>query len=292
VAGALASSFDVSQVVTKAPGHAVEVAYEAAGNRVDVVAVLGGDGTVNEVANGLALSPVPMGIIPGGGADVFARSLGIPKDTTLATDLFLHSARDVPRRVSLGRVRFEPHDADDGRYFVANCGVGFDAAIVRSVEQNQRTKRRFGDWYFVWTGLRQFFAGFDRREPHLEIWWGEGGATGGHDDELFLAIVQNTSPYTYLGNRAIRLCPDATLDGGLDCFAVKTMRTRTILPILLSAFGRARGVSRSEVAYIQDQRRIRIRSDQPMPAQVDGEFIGERNDLVVESVPDALSLFC
>ena len=123
----------------------MEVAYEAAGSGIDVVAVLGGDGTVNEVANGLARTAVPMGIIPGGGADVFARALGIPKDAMLATDLFIRSAREPPRRVSLGYVRSEPHDADEGRYFVANCGIGFDAAIVRSVEQNQRTKRRFGD---------------------------------------------------------------------------------------------------------------------------------------------------
>jgi diacylglycerol kinase family enzyme len=169
--------------------------------------------------------------------------------------------------------------------------MGFDAAIVRSVESKPSVKRRIGDWYFVWVGLKLFFArGFDRHKPHVSLEW--GGQLEERRDGLFLAIVQNTTPYTFLGRHALRLCPDARLDGRLDCFAVGTMRTGTVLPLVLSAFGSGRRVNDRHVTYIRDRDQFRIRSDVPLPAQVDGEYIGEQTDLLVESVPDALSVIC
>jgi diacylglycerol kinase family enzyme len=261
---------------------------------VDVVAVLGGDGTVNEAVNGLIGRQVPLAIVPGGGADVFARSLGIPKDAAAAAALVTarSGSDDPPRRVPLGRV-VSPSLSEGqlARYFVANCGMGFDAAIVRSVESRPRLKRRLGDWYFVAAGLRLFFGGgFDRRTPHVELTW--GSRPDERKDGLFLAIVQNTTPFTFLGRRAIRLCPEARLDAGLDCFAVDTMRASVILPIVVSAFGSGRRVSGRHVTYVRDRMELRIRSDEPLPAQMDGEYIGEHSDLRVASVPDALSVVC
>jgi diacylglycerol kinase family enzyme len=261
---------------------------------VDVVAALGGDGTVNEVANALAGTPTPLGIVPGGGADVFARSLGIPKDVRDAAALLAGDPGRArkQRRVPLGRV--VSTDGPEGlvrRYFVANCGMGFDAAIVRSVERRPQIKRLIGDWFFVVVGLRLFFfGGFDRRRPYVHVAWGEQPAE--RNDRVFLAIVQNTSPYTYLGRRRLRLCPDARLDAGLDCFAIDSLRAGTVLPIVLSAFGSARRVTDRHVTYVRDRKQFTITSDRPMPAQVDGEYIGERSALVVEWVPDALSVLC
>jgi diacylglycerol kinase family enzyme len=185
-----------------------------------------------------------------------------------------------PHRVPLGRA--------DGRFFTTNLGIGFDGAVVRRVQRRQRLKKQVGEWYFVWTAVRLFSWGYDRRVPRVRVAWG-------HELEQertaqYLAIVQNTTPYTFLGGHGLRLCPDATLEGGLDCFSVDTMRLRSILPIVASAFGSGGHARSSHVAYLKDQRRILIRSDEPLPVQMDGEFLGERTQVLVESVPEALSV--
>jgi diacylglycerol kinase family enzyme len=242
------------------------------------VAAMGGDGTVNEVANGLAGTDSALAIIPAGMANVFARSLGLPHDPVEATGWLLENAGLPPRQVPLGRV--------GGRFFTVSCGVGFDAAIVREVERRQRAKKRGGEWFFVRTGLRVFFRVYDRRRPHLHLSWGSGP-----DEEregLFLAIVQNTTPYTFLGQRDLRLCPDAVLEDGLDCIALDSLKARVTIPVVLSGFGSGRHVRRKHVTYVKAQPQFRIRCDEPLPVQVDGEFIGEHADLTVESVPDAL----
>jgi diacylglycerol kinase family enzyme len=282
IADALSGAFKVEEVSTERPGHAIELAGEAVLDGVEIVAALGGDGTVNEVANGLAGTDVPMAIVPGGMANVFSRSLGLPNDAVAATRILVNNAKGPPRWVTLGIV--------GGRYFTSNCGVGLDAAIVRRVEEHQRAKKRGGDWFFVWTGLRVFFAGFDRRTPRVRLAWGENLE---HErDGLFLAIIQNTSPYTYLGKRPMRLCPSAELDGGLDCIALDSLRTQVALPVVLSSFGRAEHVTKPHVVHLMDQRRIAVTCDVSLPVQMDGEYIGERDHVLVETVPNALSVIC
>lgn len=280
IAAALSAQFNLEQVETKNTGHATEITRQAVEDGVDVVVALGGDGTVNEVANGLAGSRVPLAVLPGGMANVFARSLGIPPDAVEATGLLLERADSLPRRVPLGRI--------GDRYFVANCGMGLDAAIVRAVERRQRAKRHGGDFFFVWTGLRVYFFGYGRRKPHLELSWGPNLEE--RRERLFLAIFQNVNPYTYLGERAMRLCPEADLDGGLDAFAVDTMRVRTILPTALKAFRAQPKIRGRHLLYLKDQPRFLVKSDQPMPVQMDGEFVGERDEVSIEWVPNALSV--
>jgi diacylglycerol kinase family enzyme len=270
----LCKTFDVDHIETKGPGHATEIAGRASVEGFDVVAVLGGDGTVNEVANGLAGTPSAMAVLPGGGANILSRALGLPRDLLAAAE---HVAeRDPgspPRRVALGRA--------DGRLFVSNCGIGLDAEIVRHVERWPDRKARIGAWYFVWKGVIVFFGRHERRTPHVRLRWGDGthDAVGG----MHLAIVQNLDPYTFLGRRPLRLCPQADVDGGLDCMALDTLATRTVLPVLLSAFGRARHTANRHVVMLTDRSLIRIECDQPMPFQMDGEFIGERTEVAAES---------
>src|SRR5207253_864929 len=167
-------------------------------------------GTVNEVANGLAGSHVPMAVLPGGGANILARGLGMPNDPVEATGVLLERLQHPPTRVPLGRI--------DDRWFVSNCGVGFDAAIVREVERRPGAKRRAGDWFFLWTGLRVFATGYDRRSPQVDLSWGP--ELEHHADGVFLAVVQNLSPYTFFGRRPMRLSPQADLQGGLDVLAM------------------------------------------------------------------------
>lgn len=280
IARALSAEFKLEEIQTTNQGHAIGVAREAAADGIEIVAAMGGDGTVNEVANGLAGTDSALAIIPAGLANVFARSLGLPNDPIEATGWLIENTKAVPLTVPMGRV--------NGRYFTVSCGVGFDAAVVREVERKQRAKRRGGEWFFVRTGARVFLRGFNRRTPRVRLSWGTGPDQ--RRDDLFLAIVQNTSPYTFLGRREMRLCPGATLHDHLEGIGLDTMRTSVTLRVVLSAFGSGRHVRHRHVFYVKAQREFDIRCDEPMPVQVDGEFIGEHADLIVQSVPDALNV--
>lgn len=279
----LSSRFEVTTATTEAAGHATELAGAASRSGDDLaVAVLGGDGTVNEAVNGLAGTPVPLAVLPGGGADVFARALGIPKEPEVAAALLAARSFRPSRLLPLGRI--SGGDQRPHRLFTSNCGMGFDAAIVRSVERRQGLKRVMGDWSFVLLGLRLFVAGYDRRCPHLELRTGAGAP---HRD-LYLVVVQNTSPFTFLGRRGLRLCPRAGFGRDLDAFGMDSMRARVLLPVLFSAFASARRIPGPHVVYEEDRVRLVVRADRPMPVQCDGEYLGERSEMVVESVPWAL----
>jgi YegS/Rv2252/BmrU family lipid kinase len=276
---ALASELKLEVVLTKRKDHATHLARGAVHEGIDLVIALGGDGTVNEVVNGLAGTPVPMAILPGGGTNVLARSLGIPEDTVEATGHLIANLQNEPRRVSVGRA--------EGRYFTFGCGIGLDGAIVRDVERRQRLKKTAGEWYYVWSGFR-IFAAVDKRVPSVAIRWGEDLQHG--RDGLFLAICQKTTPFTYLGRRQMRICPEANLDLGLDCLAIDRLDTRFVLRIVAQMFTSARHIQNRHVLYLHDQPRIEVTSLRTLPVEMDGEYIGDRDRLLLESVPDALSL--
>jgi diacylglycerol kinase family enzyme len=280
IARALASDARLEKVETKRQGHATHVARGAAHEGVDLVVVLGGDGTVNEVVQGLALSHTPLAVLPGGGANIFARGLGMPNDPIEATGWLIDRLDHAPTRIPLGRL--------DDRWFVSNCGVGFDAAIVRSVERRQFAKRVAGDAFFIWTALRVFFTGYDRRHPHITVSYGEDLAE--RRDDLFLTVVQKADPYTYLGERPMRLCPEVERAGGLDLIAVDRLRVTTTLRIALQSFGAAKHWGYRHVFALHDASALRIESDEPLPVQADGELIGDRTCVEIRCVPDALSI--
>jgi diacylglycerol kinase family enzyme len=280
IAKALSGGAKLEQVLTKRRGHATHVAQGAAHEGADLVVVLGGDGTVNEVLNGLAGSDVPMAVLPGGGANILARALGMPNDPVEATGVLLERLQRPPTRIPLGRV--------DGRYFVSNCGIGFDAAIVREVERRPGAKRVAGDAFFVWAALKVFFLKYDRRRPHLSVSWGRN--LEHRRDGVFMAIVQKADPFTYLGARAMRICPDVDRKAGLDMIGLTRMRTATTVRIALQTFASGKHVGNKHVLHLHDQQRVRIVSDRPMPLQADGEYLGQRTEFDIETVPDALSI--
>jgi diacylglycerol kinase family enzyme len=277
IAGALSAEFSVDLVETKARGHAIDLARDAAGRGLDLVVALGGDGTVNEVANGLAGTDTPMAVLPGGGANVFARSLGLPRDAVDATGALLERLHEEPRRVPLGRI--------SGRWFTTNCGIGVDAAIVRRVEGRQFAKRMAGELFFVWSTLRVLFSDFDRRVPHLRVTFDDG-----EPREAFTLFLQNVDPFTYFGDQPLRLCPEASLEDGLDAVALQTMRLLPVGRVLLRGFRSGRPLDRGAL-YGHDLGRIVVESDVPMPLQTDGEFVGEWERVEIESIPGALSLY-
>ena len=278
---ALSAEFVVELAETKGPGHAIELARQGVESGVSLVVALGGDGTVNEAANGLAGTDVPLAVVPAGGVNVFARSLRIPEDPVEATGRLLEDLDRHPRRINLGRV--------DGRYFLMSCGVGFDAAVVHRVEGHQHLKRAAGQAFFVWSALRTQFGGFGRRHPLVHLGWGDGAEEA--RDDLFTVIVQNASPFVYWGNLTFRFCPDASFERGLDAFALDRMRTATMIRVLLGALGSSgRHVRNRHVLSVEDRPRLEIRCDEPLPVQADGEYLGQRDHVVIESAPGALSV--
>src|SRR3989440_995177 len=157
---ALQGRYDWEAIDTQAQGHATELCHEAAEAGYDVVVAFGGDGTVNEVANGLAGTDTPLTCLPGGATNVYCRTLGIPQDVVDATEHLLRMADEfAPRRVDTGRV--------NGRHFVFSSGIGLDASVVERVDSHPRLKTRFGEWYFTWAALSTFNKRYLVRPPRV-----------------------------------------------------------------------------------------------------------------------------
>ena len=283
---ALSADHEVTVAETSRRGHATRLAQGAAASGVDVVAVLGGDGTLNEAANGLAGTRCALAPLPGGSTNVFARTIGLPNDPIEATGVLLDAlARGSIRRVGLGSV--------NGRYFLFHTGVGFDAAVVEQVERRSGLKRYAGHPLFVYAGFDTWIRHFDRTRPRFSVQFPDAGAggPGAVIDDGYLTIVLNTSPYTYLGNRPLDLAPEATLDRGLATVTVRTMAFTRFMPVILSALGRARMIRRSRwVEHRTDVEAVTVRAYGPVPYQVDGDHLGDAEVLDFRHEPEVLDL--
>jgi diacylglycerol kinase family enzyme len=280
IAKALAADHDVQVAETSRRGHATRLAQGAAADGVECVVVLGGDGTLNEAANGLAGSECALAVLPGGSTNVFARTIGVVNDPIEATgQLLVALAAKSVRKVGLGQV--------NGRYFLFHVGMGFDAAVVEQVEKRAGLKRYAGHPLFVYAGFATWFRHFDRSRPRFAV-RAEGSPVV---DDAYLAICLNSNPYTYLGNRPLNIAPEATLDRGLVMVCVRTMSFLPVLSIVASALGFGRPVRRRrKVSYSTDLERAVAIGHGPFPYQVDGDFLGETDRLEFRHEPAALSL--
>ena len=275
----LAQGNDVEVVETNRRGHATRFALDAARRGIDIVVGFGGDGTLNEVATGIAGSDTALGVLPGGSTNVFARTIGMPNDPVAAADLLAGgiAAGDL-RPIGLGRV--------NGRFFCFHTGIGFDAAVVAAVERRAGLKRWLGHPLFISAALSTWWRGYDRERPHFRLEAGEGRRL----DDGYFAIVLNTNPYTYLGNRPLDLSPAATLDRGLVVIAFSTLRVMPILRGLGSAL-RGGGVRTSEhLIEWTDVAALVAESPEPFPYQLDGDYLGDVTRLEFDHVPDAVRL--
>ncbi|MET0811326.1 MAG: diacylglycerol kinase family protein [Thermoleophilaceae bacterium] len=277
---ALQSRYSVEAINTEKRGHATQICREAAGEGYDVVVAFGGDGTVNEAANGLAGSETPLTALPGGSTNVWARTLGIPNDVVDATEHLLRIADEfVPRRVDLGRV--------NDRHFVFASGVGLDASVVERVDRHPRRKARYGAWYYSYAGVEIFTRRYLVHPPRVRV------HVGGRTLEGVTVIVQNSDPFTYFRKRPIRVADGAGISSGSLGVAVLRSATAlelpTLVPRLLS--GRATTVLRHRnVDSLGNLAGLRVEAleDRPFPVQVDGDYIGEYDEVEYAAVPGAL----
>ena len=168
----LSRNHHVELVETNRRGHATRFAHDAARRGVDVVVGFGGDGTLNEVATGIAGTDTALGALPGGSTNVFARTIGLPNDPLAAVELLANGidAGDL-RPIGLGQV--------NGRFFCFHTGVGYDAAVVATVEKRASLKRWLGHPLFITAALTTWATGYDRRHPHFRVRTERGSSTTG-----------------------------------------------------------------------------------------------------------------
>jgi diacylglycerol kinase family enzyme len=281
IAKALAADHEVEVAETSRRGHATRLAQGAAADGVECVDVLGGDGTLNEAANGLAGTSCALGVLPGGSTNVFARTIGMVNDPIEATGQLLSSlAAKSVERVGLGTV--------NGRYFLFHVGMGFDAAVVEQVEKRSSLKRYAGHPLFVYAGFATWFRHFDRKHAAVRL------SVEGHADvDAFLAICLNTNPYTYLGNRPLDIAPDAGLDRRLVLVGVQTMAFVPLLSIIASALKLGLPLQRQRrVTYLADLAGLTATAvdGRPFAYQVDGDHLGEVRSLVFRHEAEVLDL--
>jgi diacylglycerol kinase family enzyme len=276
---ALRGRYQVDAVDTESPAHATEVGRDAAQDGYDVVVAFGGDGTVNEAANGLAGSQTPLTCLPGGRTNVYCRMLGIPVDVVDATEHLLRMADDwQPRRADLGEV--------NERKFLFSAGVGLDASVVERVEAHPRLKARFGEWYYTATALRTFSRRYLFKPVQLEASVGGERVTG------VSVIVQNAAPYTFFGNIPVHMGEGASLDSG-DLAGVVLERASPIdIPTIIwrALSKHARFARHRQVHAFTGVNELHVHSldDRPLPLQVDGDYIGEAAEAVFGVVPAGL----
>jgi diacylglycerol kinase family enzyme len=282
VVHALQSRYDVEAVDTERRDHATQICREAAGEGYDLVVAFGGDGTVNEVANGLIGSGTALSCLPGGAANVFHRTLGIPNDVVDATEQLLRMADDFhPRRVDLGLV--------NGRAFVFSSGVGLDASVVERVDAHPRLKARLGEWYYSWAALSIFNRHYLVNPPRMRVTAGDQVVEG------VTAVIQSSDPFTYFGARPIRVSEDAGTDSGTLGMTVLRRATPldlpTLIPRLLSS--RASVVSRHrqvQPLHGVTEALVETIDGRPLPVQVDGDYIGRESSIRYEVAPQALTV--
>lgn len=266
---------------TSRRGHAARLARGAANGGTELVVALGGDGTLNETANGLVGTDAALATLPGGSTNVFARTIGLPNDPIEATGVLLESlAAGSIHPVGLGSA--------NGRYFLFHVGLGFDAAVVEQVEKRGTLKRWAGHPLFLYAAVDTWLRHYDRSRPRFSVTFGDGEVV----DDAYFGICMNTDPYTYLGNRPLHLAPSATLDTGLSMVTLRTLRLVSVARAGGSALARGSGLKSGrhmDVRHDLDEIVVRALGT-PLPHQVDGDYLGPIEELRIRHVPDALRL--
>jgi diacylglycerol kinase family enzyme len=282
VARGLDGLVDLNVAYTRYRGHARELAAAAT---EDLVIVLGGDGAINEVVNGLmdrtASATTPsLAAIPGGGGNVFARALGLPPNPVKATSRIADLlAAEQFRTIGLGL-------AGD-RFFTFSAGLGMDAEVVHDVEELRAKGRRESQALFVRAIVRRYYAGTDRRRPALTLERdGEPPLDG-----LFMSIVTNSAPWTYFRSRPLLPRPDPDFSSGLDVLTLSQLKISTILSAIgqmMCTPDRNRAPRGRHVATAQSLDSFTFQCHRPTAFHVDGEYLGEVESVKFQFVPRAL----
>jgi len=297
---ALSGVVDLDVERTEYRGHAREL---AAATAADLVIVHGGDGSINEVVNGVmgrGEGPIDLAaaaggggadlaagdgrpqiaVIPGGGANVLARALGVPLDAAAAI-------RQVREAIAAGRHRTIGLGLAADRYFTFSAGLGWDAEVVREVDRLRAQGHRESVTLFLQTMIRQYYRGTDRRRPALTLERdGEPPISG-----LFMTIITNRSPWTYVRDRPLLPVPNPDFNSGLDLLALQRLRLTTVFNAVgQMLYVRSRPPRGPGMVSILGSESLTLRSTRPIAIQADGEYLGETEAVKLQFVPHALRI--
>jgi diacylglycerol kinase family enzyme len=286
VVNQLSKSLDITVVNTSARNDAIEIARTAQQKGFDLVIALGGDGTVNEIANGLLLGgPNPEGpllaAIPGGNGNVFARNMGLSENPLEATAQILNAlAAQNFKKIGVGKITTN----NISRWFLFNAGIGLDAAVIAEMETRRASGKIVSDVAYAALALRELFARTDRRHGSLSLVSDSGEV---HRDAHF-ALIVNLAPWAYLGSKALNPLPLATHDTALDVYAPTSLSVPAVVRLTRRAIAGKSAEKESNVIALIDQRQVHIQSDRALWIQVDGDIVTQSTELTATHVPDAL----
>ena len=286
---------EISVAYTERRGHGTDLARQAMREGVDVVLALGGDGTVNEVVNGLLADTHPhapgdpstrpvLGVIPGGFANVVARALGLSADPLQAAAQVLHALRhNSIRELRLAHLEWSAsHGESSTRWVCFSAGMGLDAQVIAAMEEERRAGRSATQARYAQILLRQWLRATDRTAPALSV------DLGSEVVESFLAVVALTSPWTYVGPVAIDPFPGASYDDGLHAMAVTDLRVRAVTALATRMLA-ATGVDGLPGVHCgHDLTAVTVTAQRPTPVQVDGDLVGQATWARVTSSPRAI----
>lgn len=279
----LSERHEVTVVETTKSGHAIRLAHRAVADGTDVVLGLGGDGTINEIANGVMGMGATIAPLPGGSTNVLARAIGYPNDPLQAAAVFLEALQHPD--TSRNRIRAGVGRAGD-RIFLFHAGIGFDAAIVSRVERRGPLKRYAGHALFAAITADNWLRSMRRREP----WFRIESDSGDVIDDAQLAVALNTDPYTFLGNQPLNLAPEARLDRPLSVVALSSMAPAPALKAGLTALSGKSGIATGRsTSHWSDVNRLTVRGHRPFPYQLDGESFDEVEELTIDYLPDVVT---
>jgi diacylglycerol kinase family enzyme len=291
LAHALKSRLELTVEHTNHHGHGTELGQAATEDGVDLVVVHGGDGTVSAVVNGLLGRPgstrsghVPaIAVVPGGSANVLARSLGIPRDPVAATNQLIQLIDDYRRHQTWRRISL----IDCGeQWAVINAGMGVDAEVVAAVEA-QRNKGVKVTPLRYWRVAVPATLAYRRRAPDMTLELPGRDPVSG----VQFAWVSNTTPWTYSNSRPLVTNPGCSFESGLGVFAVTSMKVFPTLRLVRQIFSKRPKPEAKQLVRDDDTPCLRITcSGEPVASQYDGEYLGLRDSMTFRAVRDALAV--
>lgn len=273
---ALSLDFNLTVAQTARRGHGAESARQAVEDGYHMIVVFSGDGTINEVVNGIAGTSVALGILPGGATNVLARILGIPPDPVEAASQLIDLSLEArARRLHLGEA--------NGRYFVINCGVGLDASIMARVESRSPESKLSHERAAFFASVREINS-YITRKPELTV-----RVDGGPELAAVSVLIGKLNPYAFFKNWEMKLTPEASLHGGLDVLAVQQLSSLKVPKIAYQVFVSGDITQNPSAHYSHNVSEIEIvSSGRAFPVQVDGDYVGDHDALSVRLVRDAL----
>lgn len=288
---ALKTITEVEVLRTEKRSHAIELAKNASESS-DIVCAFGGDGTLNEVAQGLIGTQTALIPLPGGSTNVFARAIGYSNDVFEALSQVIDSIEtQKTKRIGVGSI--------DDRIFLFNAGIGLDAEVIARVERNAKIKKVAAHPFTLSTAITTYVKDFDRKEQQMSVLLGDDAKNirmYSSDPTVFaeanLVVISNLSPWTYLGAREVVLAPTANLDDALTITAVRALNPVKLMRIGLSALGKHKTVMHhKDIAHCDFVHNATIATNNyALPYQVDGDYLGTISKAAIKYIPSALTI--